>query len=120
MHDPKYYLSNLFAHEHAKSHYVHEDDPDDSMLREDVDFRVAMGKIEDPKVESHIYKYIKDIKDHTLHYRETKLKIEQDLQNQNMEKEAKEQATSFDAALATESKVKGKGILDGPSSPQPA
>ena len=79
MHDPKYYLANLFAHDHGKSHYVLEDDHDDSMLREDVDFREAMRKIDDSEVKSHIYKYQKDIKDCTLHYRDTKLKIEQDL-----------------------------------------
>ena len=48
-----------------------------------------MSKIEDPEVKSHIYKYQKDIKDRTLHYRESKLKIEQDLQKKNMEKEEK-------------------------------
>ena len=48
MHDPKYYLANLFAHEHAKSHYVHEDDPNDSMFIATVYFREAMEKIEDP------------------------------------------------------------------------
>ena len=53
MHDPKYYHANLFGHESAKSHYVHEDDPDDSMFRAVVDFREEMGKIEDPKVKSH-------------------------------------------------------------------
>ena len=115
MHDPKSYLANLFAHERANFHYVYEDDPDDSMLRTAVDFREAMGKIEDPKVQFHLYKYQKDIKDRTLHYRETKLKIQHDLQKQNMKKEAKEQATIFVVALATESKDKGKGVLDGPS-----
>ena len=116
IHDPKYYLANLFAHERAKSHYVHEDDPDDSMLRAAVDFREAMSKIQDSQVKSRLYKYLKEIKDRTLHYKETKLKIQQDLQKQNMEKEAKEQASSSTAALATECKDKGKGILDGPSS----
>ena len=37
-----------------------------------------------------------------------------------MEKEAKEQATSSIVALATEFKDEGKGMLDGPSSRQPA
>ena len=37
-----------------------------------------------------------------------------------MEKEVKEKATSSATALGTESKDKGKGILDGPSSLQPA
>ena len=38
MHDPKSYMANLFAHERARSHYVHENDPDDSMFRAAVDF----------------------------------------------------------------------------------
>ena len=37
MHDPKSYLEDLFAHEHVRSHYVHENDPDDSMFRGAVD-----------------------------------------------------------------------------------
>ena len=117
MHELKSYLENLFAHERARSHYVHENDHDDFMFREAVDFRQAVSKIEDPKVKSHIYKYQKDIKVHTLHYRETKLKIEQDIEKQNTEKEEKEQAAIYVAALATQPKDKGKGVLEGPSSP---
>ena len=90
MHDPKSYLANLFAHECAKSHYVREDDPDDSMLRTTVDFREEMSNIEDSQVKCCLYKYQKDIKDRTLHYREIKLKIQHDLQKQNMKKEAKD------------------------------
>ena len=37
MHDPKSYLEDLFAHDHVKCHYVHENDPDDSMFREAMD-----------------------------------------------------------------------------------
>ena len=32
MHDPVRFLHNLFAHKHAKFQYVHENEPDDSML----------------------------------------------------------------------------------------
>ena len=32
MHDPVAFLHNLFAHEHVKFQYVHENEPDDSML----------------------------------------------------------------------------------------
>ena len=39
MHDPKSYLEDLFAHEHVRSHYVHENDLDDYM------FRAAMDSI---------------------------------------------------------------------------
>ena len=76
MHDPKSYLENLFAHERVRSQYVHENEHNDSMFRATMYFLQAMGKIEDLEVKSHLYKYQMETKDHTLHYRETKLKIE--------------------------------------------
>ena len=33
MHDPVWFLHNLFAHKHAKFQYVHENEPDDSIMR---------------------------------------------------------------------------------------
>ena len=76
MHELKSYLENLFAHQCARSHYVHENYPDDSMFREAVDFWQEMNNIKDPKVKSQLYKYQKETKDRTFHYRETKLNIE--------------------------------------------
>ena len=111
MHDPKSYLVNLFAHECFRSHYVHENEQDDSIFTVVIDFRQEMSKIEDPKVKSHLYKYQKKTKDHTFHYRETKMKIEQDIEKQNTKKEAKEQETIYVSALATQPKDKGKGVL---------
>ena len=73
-----------------------------------MDFREAMSKIDDSEVKSHLYKYEKDIKDHTLHYRETKLKIQHDLQKQNMEKEekSKQQALLLLLLLSLRTKVR--------------
>ena len=79
-----------------------------------------MSKIEDPKVNYQLYKYQKETKDRTLHYRETKLKIEQDIKKQTIEKEEKEKETICGVALATQPKDKGKGVLEGPSIPHPA
>ena len=45
MHDPKSSMENLFAHECARSHYVNENVPDNSMFREVVYFRHAMRNI---------------------------------------------------------------------------
>ena len=45
MHDPVAYLANLFAHEHVKFQYVHQNQPDDSMLRVATTFQEAIGKI---------------------------------------------------------------------------
>ena len=38
MHDPVHFLHNLFAHEHAKFQYVHENEPNDSMMQGDTNF----------------------------------------------------------------------------------
>ena len=45
MYDPVAYLANLFAHEHVKFQYVHQNQPDDSMLRVATTFQEAIGKI---------------------------------------------------------------------------
>ena len=57
MHEPMSYLANLFAHEHVRFHYVHENDPDDSMFREVTYFQEAMNKIIHPNVKSHLSMY---------------------------------------------------------------
>ena len=48
MHDPIGYLANLFAHEHLKLQYVHENEPDDSMLQGPTTLQEAIGKMSDP------------------------------------------------------------------------
>ena len=88
------------------------------MFREAVDFQEAMDKIIDPNVKSRLYNYQKGIKTRTLHYKETKLKIEHGIEKHNTEKEAKEQAKILFYALATHPKDKGKGGLEGPSIPR--
>ena len=114
MHDSMAYLANLFAHEHVKFHYVHESDPDDPMFRGATNFQEAMSKITDPDTKSHLYKYQKGLKIRVLHERGDKLKIKQDLQKEKNEKEAREQEASSISILASQTKDKGKGILDGP------
>ena len=83
MHDPMSFMANLFAHEHARFQYAHENYPDDSMLRAAIYFWEAMNKITYPNVKSHVYKYQKDLKIRILHEREAKLKIKEDLQKEN-------------------------------------
>ena len=73
--------------------------------------------ITDPNVKSHVYKYQKYLKIRILHEREAKLKIKEDLQKENKKNEAREHATISATALAAQPMNKGKGILDGPSSP---
>ena len=92
--------------------YAHEDEPDDSIYRETMDFQEELSNITDPYVKYHAFKYQKDLKDSTLHFRNVKLSIEENLQRQNIEKETKYQATSSSAALDTKSKDKGKAILE--------
>ena len=79
MHDPISFLENLFAHEHARFQYAHENDPDDSMLRETIYFWEAMNKMTNTNVKSHVYMYQKDLKIRILHEMEAKLKIKEDL-----------------------------------------
>ena len=57
VHDPKAHLTSLFGHEWTKFQYAHEDLPDDSIYREVVDFQEALGKIIDPDVKAHVFKY---------------------------------------------------------------
>ena len=72
IHDPKALLASLFAQEKAKFNYTHEDLSDDSMCKEFVDFWEAVEKITDTKVNSHVFKYQKEIKESTLHFRKLK------------------------------------------------
>ena len=89
MHDPMAYLANIFAHEHIKFHYVHENDPNDSMFRATTYFQEAMNKIIDTDTKSHIYKYQKDIKIRILCEREDKLEINKNIQKEKTKKEAR-------------------------------
>ena len=57
MHDPKSYLTSLFAQKRAKFNYAHEDMPNYSMYRIVVDFREALENISDQEVKSHVFKY---------------------------------------------------------------
>ena len=73
MHDPNAYLASFFAHERAKFKYAPEDLLEDSIYRAIVDFQEALGKIIDPDVKAHVFKYQKDLKESTFHFRNLKL-----------------------------------------------
>ena len=73
MHDPKAYVASFFSHEWAKFQYAHEDIPEDSIHTENVDFKEALGKIIDPYVKVHVFKYQKDLKESTIHFRKLKV-----------------------------------------------
>ena len=53
-------------------------------------FQEAMNKVSDSNTKSHLYKYYKDFKIIILHERGDKLKIKQDLQKEEIQKEARE------------------------------
>ena len=89
MHDPKVFLAIFFAQEKAKSNYTHEYFPDDSMYRAFVDFREALENITDLEVKSHVFKYKKEIKESTLHFRKLKFEEEEKVVRENMEREAR-------------------------------
>ena len=120
MHDPKAYLSSLFSHEWAKFQYAHEDLPDDSIYRVAINFKEALGKIVDPDVKANVFKYQKDLKESTLHFRKVNLSIEENLQRKNIEKEAKDQATSSSSTLVAQSKAKGKAVMETHVRTQPS
>ena len=45
-----------------KFQYVHENEPDDSMMRGALTFQEEIHKISDPETKSHQYVYEKDLK----------------------------------------------------------
>ena len=59
----------------------------------------------------------KDLKRRILGEREEKPRIKQDLEKQKREEEAREHATRSAAVVASQLKNKGKGVLEGSSSP---
>ena len=69
MHDPKAYLANLFFQECAMFQYAHEDEPNDSIYKEAIDFQEALSNITYPYVKDHVFKYQKDLKDSTLNFK---------------------------------------------------
>ena len=75
MHDPVAYLAGLFAHEHVKFQYIHENDLDDSMFRGAANFQEVMDKITDPETKSHMYQYQNDLKTRIVRERGYQLKI---------------------------------------------
>ena len=48
MHDPIFYLANIFKHEAVRFQYSHENDLDDSMFLGATNFKEEMSKITDP------------------------------------------------------------------------
>ena len=111
MHDPMGYLADLFAHEHLKFQYVHENEPDDSMFRGATNFQEAMDKIIDLEMKLIMYKYKKDLKTRIVGERGAKLKIKEDLQREKTEQEAREDGENYVVALVAQTKDKGKHVL---------
>ena len=59
IHDPVGFSHNVFAQEHVKFQYVHENEPDDSMMRGASTFEEVIHTIIDPETKSHQYVYQK-------------------------------------------------------------
>ena len=120
MHDPKSYLASNFVQEHARIQYAHQDELDDSIYRAVIYFQEVFSKITDPNVKAHFFKYQKDLKSSMLHFRQVKLTVKENLQRQNLEKEAKVQEIICYSTLATKSKYKGEVVLESPIRNQPS
>ena len=90
MHDLVGFLHNLFAHEHAKFQYVHENERDDSMMQGASTFQEAICKIHDPGTNLHQYMYENDLKRRIMLERANKLEPKQDFDKEKTEQEARE------------------------------
>ena len=78
-HDPKSYLASHLVQEHSKLQYTHENEPDDSIYRETIDFQDVLSRIIDPNVKANVFKYWKDLKISVLHFRQLKLVVEENI-----------------------------------------
>ena len=115
MHDPKSYLASHFVQEHARIQYAHQDELNDSIYKQTIDFQEVLSRIADPNAKAHIFQYQKDLKIFMLHFRQVKLAVEENIQRKNSEKEDKEQVARYSSALASKSKEKGKDFLEIPA-----
>ena len=116
MHDPMGYLADLFAHEHLKFQYIHENEPDDSMFQGAINFKQAMDKITNLERKLILYKYQKEVKTKIVGERGDKLKIKEDIEKEKTKQEAREDAASYVVAFVAQLKAKGKDVLQGSSS----
>ena len=80
-------------------------------------FQEVIRKISEPETKSHQYAYEKDLKRRIFLERANKLELKQDFDKEKIEQEAREYLARYAVAIATQSKEKGKGVLQGPSSP---
>ena len=85
------------------------------MYRGVVDFREALENITNPEVKSHVFKYQKEIKESTLHFRKLKFEEEEKVVRENMDRETRQQATTTFASTS-QSKDKGKIVIEAPGS----
>ena len=83
------------------------------MYRVVVDFWEALEKIIDSEVKYHVFKYQKDIKQSTLHFRKLIFDVEEKVHRENMERESRPQAT-IASVSTSQSKDKGKAVIETP------
>ena len=120
MHDPKSSLASHFVQEHARIQYAHQDELDDSIYREAIDFQEVLSSIVDPNFKARVFQYQKDLNIYVLHFKQVKLTLEENILRKNLEKEDKEQVTISSFSLSSKSKYKGKVVLEIPTRTQPS
>ena len=81
------------------------------MYRAAVDFREALKKINDPELKSHVFKYKKYMKQSTLNFRKLRFDVEEKVQRENMEREARQQVAAAYPSIS-QSKYKGKDVIE--------
>ena len=70
--------------------YVHQEFLDDSIYRGAIDFSEVVSRVSTPLEKTHMFQYQKEPQATALHFRKLRLTVEENLQKQNAEKEAKE------------------------------
>ena len=70
------------------------------MYRATVDFREALEKITDQEVKTHVFKYQKDLRQSTLHFRKLRFDAEEKVHRENMERESIQQVGTISASAS--------------------
>ena len=93
-HDHNSLLENHFVQEHMKVTYVHEEQPGDSIYKGAINFSKVVRRISIPKEKTFIFQYQKYLKTKVLQFIQLQLTMEENVQKQNAENEAKHSLAS--------------------------
>ena len=75
--------------EHMKVAYVHQEHPDDSIYKGEINFSKVVSRIPTHEDQTFIFQYQKYLNTRVLQFRQLQLTLEENVQKQNAKKEAK-------------------------------